>query len=212
MKKNNKNLEIQKWGKNKTGPKSKNSWCSNLSGIKNPVAVLHQLRACLRLVSSLQKSTINILKNSCFLAVATNLCYQEVAICLPKIPANFCYQETFDWHKWTKGLGFDCSVIIWLSMTLETQVQLTLDKKLSYLHPINVPATPTLPHANLHSCYREALNWHKWTKEDAISLIFSAVLIELSCIPVLDAAQGPQALSDHCIFFLYHFHTFLYTP
>ena len=58
-----------------------------------------------------------------------------------------------------------------------------MGKQWSRDYPIDVPATPTLPDANLR--YKEALDWRKWTEGGcSFLLFFRAVLIELSCVTV----------------------------
>ena len=46
-----------------------------------------------------------------------------------------------------------------------------LGKQWSHDYPIDVPATPTLPNANLR--YQEALDWSKWTKGGCSFLLLS---------------------------------------
>ena len=90
--------------------------------------------------------------------------------------ANLRYQDALDWRKWTKGgcsfllcpRSFDRAVMVaqWYDLRLETRETRSCD----YL--IDVPATPTLPDANLR--YKEALDWRKWTKGGCSFLLLSA--------------------------------------
>ena len=97
--------------------------------------------------------------------------------------ANLRYQEALDWRKRRMQLpSFVRAVLIELSLVRSATRDAggpgsnpTLGKQWSRDYPIDIPATPTLPYANLR--YQEALDWRKWTKGRPF---VRAVLVELS--------------------------------